>query len=184
MKNLLKIGFILSACMINALISAAQEESHNDPEAYSKAHIAFTNFKLLGISESEYAKCVESVNYQEPLKRHKLVIIGEEIFVDDGQHYDLKANDGILTSTSLSKYAEAVAPVEPGKYRSVKQNVIFFAESFVHSKNPEIAGKFSIECNIVWMSCSQMTGAYQILCKIIGWPWGVFVLKDCKVAWS
>lgn len=184
MKKLLKLAFILFAFPGTAQLSLAQAVNENDPEAYSRAHIAFTDFKLLGVSESEYAKCVESVNYLEPLKRHKLVIIGDEIFVDDGQNYDLVANDGILTSSILSKYAEGILPIEPGKYRHVKQRIIIHDASFEEGKNSGIEGKLSVECNIVWLSCGQMTGIHQILCKIIGWPWGIFILKDCKIGWS
>jgi len=184
MKNVLQIAFILVVLVFNSNYSFAQTDDEKGGEAYSRANIAFTNFRLLGVNASEYVKCVESVNFPEPSKRHKLIIIGEEIFTDDGQHYDLRANDGILTSTGLSKYHESITPIEPGKYRNAKQDIIIYDESFVHIKNPGIAAKLKIECNLIWVPCSQMTGAQQALCNIIGWPWGIFILKDCKITWE
>lgn len=166
--------------------SNAQSDDTLDYEEYSRAHIALTNFKMLGINKNQFAKCVESVNYLDPSKRHKLAIIEGVHFADDGKNFDLKANDGIMTAVQLSNYASGSVMVPPGIYQPVKNNTIVYDSYFLHvdqiygkSQQPE---GFSISCKLNWVKCSAWPIPYRQFCRDFSWPFnGGFEIVECTI---
>jgi hypothetical protein len=91
-------------CTSLPTILHAQDDTIEDWGSYVKSNIAVSKFRILGVTPKQYAKCLETENFYEPEKRLKFLVIGKTIFTDDGQGYDLKADDGILTSKQLFYY--------------------------------------------------------------------------------
>ena len=184
MKLSNKMVIFITIISLVAYQSHAQTDDTPDYEAYSRAHMALTNFKMLGINTNQFAKCVESVNYLDPSNRHKLVIIEGVQFADDGNNYDLKANDGILTSVQLSDYTKESKRIPAGIYQPVKNNAIVYDAIFLHadkvSGNSLQPDGFSISCKLIWVKCSSWPIPYRQFCRDFSWPFnGGFEIAEC-----
>ncbi len=162
-----------------------QNDSGNAEEEYFKKHTALTEFSRLGVNYKQYAKCVRYVNYLEPSKIVKLIVLGKEEFRDDGQNYDLMANDGILTSTLLFFYAEGenVLPIE--SYENSKEDYLIHDEMFEHKESGKIPSpKIYIKCKFKWVDCNELPHPQNIICNAMGWPYGSFKLIECDFGFS
>ena len=193
MKNLFKLVLLIISFGLISEKSFSQVISPPDEEAYCKANIAFTDFQLLGVTSTQHAKCVRAVNYLEPGKTGKRVTINGTDFVDDGLNYDLAANDGILTSTVLSKYSSDAMPLPVGVYQDIKNKTIVFDNSFAHASkiNEPGAGKeietdgLKIVCTFVWTSCNSWPENIRSLCFSTSWPFhGYLTLTQCEFGWA
>lgn len=168
--------------------SYSQTDDTQDWETYSRTNIAFTNFKMLGVNKNQFAKCVESVNYLDATKRHKLVIIEGVQFADDGNINDLIANDGILTSAVLTNYSIGVPTIPVGEYRKIKNDMLVYDAAFSHfgknSNSPQTEG-WGISCKLKWVKCSSWPVPLQSICRDLSWPFnGGFELTECTISWS
>jgi hypothetical protein len=191
MKNLFKllllvISFeLISEKSFSQVIGPPENE-----ENYCKTNIAFKDFQLLGVTSTQYAKCVKAVNYLEPGKTGKRVSINGTDFVDDGLNYDRVANDGILTSTVLSRYSSDMMPLPVGIYQDIKNETAVFDNSFAHvSKiNESTVGKgagmnlFKIKCTFDWVSCNSWPENIRSICYSASWPFtGYFAISKCEI---
>ena len=178
---------ILSFFILMNIISYqtfSQDDQSGEFEAYGKANIAFTNFKLLGVSNTEFAKCVESINYLDPSKTLRFAKINGVVFADDGNNYDLVANDGILTSMVLFKYTLDTPIVDIGVYRLIKNNTTIYDVDFKHKVLADSQGRFgiSITCKFVYVPCSAWPPPIQKLCRQLSWPFiGSYEVTECSV---
>ncbi len=163
----------------------SQDDQLGEFEAYGKANIAFTNFKLLGVSNTEFAKCVESINFLDASKTLRVVMIEGVGYADDGINYDLVANDGILTSTVLFKYTKDSPIVDIGEYRMSKNNATIFDVAFRHKDLIDSQMKslgFSISCKFIYVPCSSWPPQIQKLCRQLSWPFtGGFNVLECTI---
>ena len=193
MKNLFKLALLIISFGLISKKSFSQAISPQDEESYCKANIAFTDFQLLGVTSTQHAKCVRAVNYLEPGKTGKRVTINGTDFVDDGLNYDLVANDGILTSTVLTKYSSDVMPLPVGIYQDIKNKTAVFDNSFAHISKLNESGaskgvemdKFKISCTFVWVSCNTWPPEIRSLCFSTSWPFhGYFTVTQCEVGWA
>ncbi len=164
-----------------SIITFSQDDTGYGQEAYVKTNIAFSKFKLLGVSSRQYAKCLESINYHEPGKKLKFMVIEQIDFADDGRNYDLVAHDGILTSSIAFSYSAGSDIIPQGTYQNTLSHDSFvFDESFSHQAQINAAATSARGCRFKWVSCSQMTNpSQQFLCNWAGWPYGSLVLTGC-----
>jgi hypothetical protein len=155
----------------------------NDAGSYFKTNVAISKFRILGINQKQYAKCVETENFLEPEKRLKFLVIDKTSFADDGQGYDLKADDGVLTSNQLFNYTENRFVAVNSYQESPDYNSILADEHFAFYDNGSHSGKFKIiiGCKFKWVPCSQMSYFQAIACNAVGWPWGSFMITECEV---
>jgi hypothetical protein len=193
MKNLFKLLIVIISFELIPEKSYSQVIGPENEESYCKANIAYTDFQLLGVSSAQYAKCVKAVNYLEPGKTGKRVTINGTDFVDDGLNNDLVANDGILTSTVLSRYSSGVMPLPVGIYQNIKNQTTVFDNSFAHVSKINQSGtgkgagmdKFIFKCKFVWTSCNSWPENIRSLCFSTSWPFhGYFAISECEVGWS
>ncbi|HMK25994.1 MAG TPA: hypothetical protein VK483_08200 [Chitinophagaceae bacterium] len=193
MKNLFKLALLIISFGLISKKSFSQVISPQDEESYCKANIAFTDFQLLGVTSTQHAKCLRAVNYLEPGKTGKRVTINGTDFVDDGLNYDLVANDGILTSTVLSKYSSDVMPLPVGVYQDIKNKTTVFDNNFAHASKLNESGagkgvemdKFKFVCKFVWVSCNSWPENIRSLCFSTSWPFmGYFAVTECEVGWA
>ncbi len=189
MKNLFKLLLLGISFELISEKSFSQVIGLKNEESYCKANLAFKDFQLLGVTSTQYAKCVKVVNYLEPGKTGKMVAINGTDFVDDGLNYDRVANDGILTSTRLSNYSSDQMPLPVGIYQDIKNETILYDDSFAHvSKINESPGgkgagvnKFKISCTFVWVSCNSWPENIRSLCFSFNWPFtGYLAIKECE----
>jgi len=190
MKNLFKLALLIISFGLISEKSFSQVISPQDEESYCKANIAFTDFQVLGVTSTQHAKCVRAINYLEPGKTGKRVTINGTDFVDDGLNYDLVANDGILTSTVLSRYPSDIMPLPVGVYQDIKNKTTVFDNSFAHvgKLNEPGTGKeiepdrFKISCTFSWVSCNSWPENIRSLCFSTSWPFtGYFTVTQCEV---
>ena len=190
MKNLFKFLLLVISFELIAGKSYSQVISPPDEENYCKANIAFQDFQLLGVTSTQYAKCVKLVNYLEPDRIGKRVAINGTDFLDDGLNYDLVANDGILTSTRLSNYSSDQMPLPVGIYQDIKNKTAVIDDNFAHvSKISESsAGKgegmnlVKIKCIFDWVSCNTWPPNLRSLCFSTSWPFtGYFAITKCEL---
>lgn len=188
MKLSIKAVFTIIILSFISYQSHSQSEDTQDYETYSKANIALTSFKILGINNNQFAKCVESINYLEPSKKHKLVIIEGVQFLDDGNNYDLLANDGIMTSIVLFSYSEEATIIPATEYQKLKKDYIFYDSAFLYkatvNNTPQTEG-WGISCKLKWVKCSAWPPPYQSICRQFSWPFnGGFELTECTITWD
>ncbi len=193
MKNLFKLLLLAISFQLILEKSFSQVIGAENEENYCKTNIAYIDFQLLGVSSTQYAKCVKAVNYLEPGKTGKRVSINGTDFVDDGLNYDRVANDGILTSTVLSRYSSDVVPLPPGIYQDIKNKTTVFDNDFayVSKLNESGAGKgietnrFKLVCTFVWVSCNTWPENIRSLCFSTSWPFnGYFAVTQCEIGWA
>lgn len=186
MKKISKLLLCTVALIGFCLIGQAQNSSDISNEAlYVKRNVAMTHFKFLGINAKQYAKCLETVNYLEPEKRIRLVMIDREEYADDGQGFDLVANDGILTSKQAVNYSTGQTVIAIGHYTPALNNPLVHDPLFAHTDRVNgVMGKFGIKikCNVSWESCNDWPPHLQQLCKDITWPFsGGLSITKCSV---
>ena len=185
MKLIIKANLICLLILGFFSNTFAQDVAVEDNGDYVKSNIAVSHFKILGVTRKQYARCIETENYLEPDKKLKFLVVDKTSFADDGQGYDLKEGDGILTSTELSSYNSA-GYVLPGDYKeSEDYNTVIADESFAFYNTVNQAGKIKVICRFKWVPCNQMSNPGQIwLCNWAGWPYGSFVVTDCEIHWE
>lgn len=181
-KKMILMAFISAV----SLTVMAQENDNMYNDVYCRQNIAFSDFRLLGVSNSQFAKCVTAKNYQDAALKIKMVTIEGVDFVDTGEGYDLAANDGILTSKTTFNYESGQQNTEIGQYKDVKGVGIVFDNSFAHiSKVPGAEGKLSVACNFSWVNCNSWPPAYQSICNSITWPFsGYLNISNCRITWT
>jgi hypothetical protein len=179
MRKLLKFKLACLLFAVMATTGSAQDDVA-DYEAYAKTNIAVTKFRILGVTEKQYVKCVETENFLEPEKNLKFVIIEKATYTDDGQGYDLKADDGILTSNQLSSYP-GPDYTPPGTYReSPYYNELLADETFAH--RPGLTEKIIIKCKFKWVNCSDLPeGPRKVICLL---AYGSFTISECEVTFE
>ena len=188
MKKIRMLATIFPGLFFCSLNMAAQDPTGkpDETETYIRQNIVFTKFRMLGVDERQYAKCVESVNYLDADKRLKSVLIDDVEYLDDGKKYDLVENDGILTSTNVFQYEPKLPYLSPGVYKDSNEDVVVYDDEFLHMGEVQSKSIFSIgiNCRFKWVKCSQMTGIRREICYQMGWPWGEFQLIECGVGIS
>jgi hypothetical protein len=182
MKN--AIRSILLVLMIQPVtapcFSQASEES---AEQYFRSNIALTNFKILGVNDRQYAKCLESENFDDVTRRLGAVVIDKVTFLDDGRNYDLEANDGILTSTTLFEYTST--PIRAGTYRAPGKDYYVFDDTFRHTANlSEWPPRIKITATLKWVPCKKMEEPDKTICYMVGWPYGWFELSKIDITFE
>lgn len=182
MKKYLLFG--LGAILLSGLsiISFSQDGSGDDLETYVKANIAISKFKILGVNQKQYAKCLETENYLEPEKKLKFLIIDKTSFADDGNGYDLTAGDGILTSNELFSYTGNSYVLQGSYKESPDHDAILADEQFAHHASKGLAEKLKITigCKLKWVTCNEMSYWQAVACNAMGWPHGGFRLTECE----
>lgn len=177
--------FGLCAILLTSLSFQAysQNDSGDDMESYWKKNIAISKFKILGVNQKQYAKCLETENYFEPDKKLKFLIIDKTSFADDGQGYDLNAGDGILTSNQLFSYTGNGYVLQGSYQESPDHNSILADEHFEYHNNASLAEKLKIiiGCKFKWVPCSQMSYWQAVACNAMGWPHGSFRITECEL---
>src|SRR5687768_14847262 len=172
----------LLACLLllSTTITSFAQDDVADYEEYAKTNIAVTKFRMLGVTQKQYVKCVETENFLEPEKKLKFLMIEKAIYADNGQGYDLVADDGILTSNQLSNYTGSEY-ISPGSYKETPYfNEIVADELFAFRTT--LAEKFSIKCKVKWVKCSDLPeGPQKTVCFLAGWPFGGFTLIECEI---
>lgn len=157
-----------------------QDDGSADLEKYIKSNIALGDGRVLGVSSTNYVRCLQSVNYAEPGKRLSSVEIDRVVYMDDGTGYDLVAEDGIMTSNVPFSYQEYEKPVPIGEYRLVKDNFVVHDPLFEH----DFGGRIVVEiaCDVSLVTCSQ--GGNCLACQWGIWPHGCVRLKNCRLRLS
>jgi hypothetical protein len=154
----------LSVMVTNLIVASVYSQSDGmDPdEQYCRANIAYSSPMILGVDESNYARCVRGKNYLEPGRTPSRVVINGVDFVDDGQNNDIKANDGILTSTQLFPYAKGGKVLSPGEYQA-KSNLVIIDPIFEHTGKigPD---RIKVTIKFVWVKCTSWPQEYQQIC--------------------
>ncbi len=188
MKYVFKTAILIIALGLYSEKIFAQEIEPQSDESYCKANVAITNFKILGVSTTKYARCAEAINFLEKSKRVRMVKIDGVEFVDNGEDNDLVADDGIMTSRVLFDYARDGGNVPIGQYVVTRDNSIVYDASFAHVSKINTgmtAGKISIACDVYWESCDSWPPAYQSLCRRFTWPFsGSIVIANCRITWT
>lgn len=155
---------------------------------YIKMNMQYTDFSILGIGENFYTHTLTVLNISGDTKRtiRSQVFQGEE-FLDDGLGFDIKANDGILTSKR--KYASTQKLfVAKGQYKMVSDIVIADSkyayskyQQDYNSKKPKI--KVTVDCDfhsVPCCNCSSDCGA----CKLGWWPHSCVEFSNCHVTFT
>lgn len=175
------LGAILFASL--SFQAFSQNDIGDDMESYWKKNIAISKFKILGVNQKQYAKCLETENYFEPDKNLKFLLLDKTSFADDGQGYDLKAGDGILTSNQLFAYTSNSYVLQGSYQASPDHDAILADEQFAHQTNNGLAEKFKIifSCKFKWVPCSEMSYWQAIACNAMGWPHGSFRITECEL---
>ena len=171
-------------CIIQALVvtqlALAQSDEEEDYGNYCRENIALTQFRLLGVDEVSYAKCVSSENFLEPGRRLPTVNIDGTLYVDDGTKNDLVAGDGVMTSVDRYKYESASQHIQPGQYQPTGPDNYVVDEAFRHSEKVGEAGRgLIISCRFRWVRCRDMPQPDRFICFAGGWPYGSFQLVEC-----
>ena len=170
-------------CMVLWLADArSQDQEEGDVEKYLKSNIAFGNGRVLGISDTRYARCIEAVDYADPGRKIISVEIDGVEYADDGKGFDLAASDGIMTSVVHYSYLEFEKPIPIGEYRRIRENFVMHDRSFGH----DVAGKLVVEvaCDVSFVPCSQ--GGNCRACAWGIWPHGCIMVRNCRlrVVWE
>lgn len=175
------VAWLTCTSLLNTL--HAQDDTIEDWGSYVKSNIAVSKFRILGVTPKQYAKCLETENFYEPEKRLKFLVIGKTTFTDDGQGYDLKADDGILTSNQLFYYSSR-ANLLPGEYKETPDfNELLADEEFAY--RPETTEKLIIRCKFKWTKCKDLSTPQQaLICQIAGWPFGGFEILECEITFE
>jgi hypothetical protein len=185
MKKMTELGLCALLFITVSLGAYSQDVSSEEEGNYVKRNIALTKFKMLGVSAKQYAKCVESVNYQDPVRKLKAIVIDKTEYADDGENYDRVANDGIMTSTTLFFYSDGQTVAAPGQYLEAKKNVIVHDLQFEHLQSLRSAeGKFgiTIACDVFWRDCNSWPPELQSFCRRMSWPFsGSVVIRNCRI---
>lgn len=184
------IGLSCICLLVTAFISPvfSQADLSSDAQSYEnyvRSNIAISKFKVLGVNRKQYAKCLQTENFLEPESQLKYVVIDKTTFADDGNGYDLKAGDGILTSTELFTYTKG-APVEGGTYQETAEyHTIITDPLFEHTSEAGRSSSIGIKCKTKFVPCNQLSEpAHQWLCNWAGWPYGEIIFYDCQIDFS
>jgi hypothetical protein len=165
-------------CMAVWLAEArGQDHDAMDTEKYLKSNIAFGNGRVLGLSDTRYARSIEAVDYAEPGRKIMSVEIDGVEYADDGKGFDLVEADGILTSVMSYSYLEFEKAIPIGEYRRIRENFVMHDRSFEH----DVAGKLVVEvaCDMNFVPCSQ--GGNCKVCELNIWPYGCVRVRNCRV---
>lgn len=160
----------------------AQNNVGDTEDDYSRAHIAYSGFSVLGINTTQYARAVKCDNYLEPDKKHRRLLIEGEEYLDNGEGNDLVAHDGILTSVNIFSYPKGSVAVVPGQYREVGGGAILYDPGFLHTDRIE-SSRFKIKfgCKMKWIKCSSWP-SHQEICRRLSWPFtGYFEIVECDI---
>ena len=87
MKKWKLFGMLVVVLLSNKAVKAQTADGEYN-EAYARAHIAYSEFMKLGLTDLLYAKCVKGVNYLEPGVIPGIVSIDGEEYRDDGSLND------------------------------------------------------------------------------------------------
>lgn len=175
---------LITLCSVLSTDSMAQDDSDVYNEAYARAHIAYTDFMRLGVSNNAFVKCVKAVNYFESGIVPKIVNINGEEFRDDGLNYDLKASDGVLTSSKATPYEKDNPVIAIGTYQISSIGKTLYNDGFLHENSVNRASAFIIKCTWVWVSCYTWPENIRELCFRMSWPfYGYWEVKECTLGW-
>jgi len=150
---------------------------------YFKRNSALTDFAKLGVSEEGYARCATSINLRDPENTVKLITLDEEEFRDDGAGYDLRANDGILTSVKLFPYDKGESLIPAGQYRKLADDFLLHDELFEHLSAARFPlPKIYVSCNIRVTHCGSLPEPQRSECYQAGPPYTHFHFYGCHLA--
>ena len=94
-------------CMVLWLADArSQDQEEGDVEKYLKSNIAFGNGRVLGISDTRYARCIEAVDYADPGRKIISVEIDGVEYADDGKGFDPTVKRKGIGITNMSSRAK------------------------------------------------------------------------------
>ncbi len=176
----LKWRFAITLCLfLFSRVAFSQDDFTDSEELYFKKNTALTDFSKIGVNNKQYAKCLKNVNFLEPGNTMNITIVGKTEFRDDGRNYDLAADDGILTSTTLFLYDEGETVLPAGGIEMNKQEYLLHDEIFEHTGRFPI--KFHISCKTKWVPCNQLPYPMSTVCNEMGPPYGLLVFYDCIV---
>ena len=147
---------------------------------YFRKNVALTEFSRLGVNAKQFARCLKVVNFLEADRLLNVLKMGKMEFKDDGQGYDLVANDGILTSLTLDYYdpGDEVLPV--GSYAYPKDEYLVHDPQFEHLATEKLPlPRLRISCKTRWVPCSQMPHPINVICQEMGPPYGSLEFYDC-----
>jgi hypothetical protein len=152
---------------------------------YFKRHTALTDFVKLGVNDAGYAKCVTNINFRDPENTVKMVTMNSEDFRDDGQYYDLRANDGILTSVTLTSYSKGENPIPAGQYEKLQEEYLVHDELFEHLATGRLFPKLSLTCRVRSVHCEEFSEPGRSLCYRLGPPYRHLDFYDCHftISW-
>lgn len=184
MKKVIQSGLYSLLVIGIGSVGYSQDMGVLDEENYVKKNVALTKFKILGVNAKAYAKCIESQNFAETSRQIRYTELEKVEFVDNGEDYDLVANDGIMTSKTLFGY-EGQPVLSPGEYKEVRTNVGIHDPQFEHvQKLSTQEGKIKVlfTCGFYWKPCSAWPPAAQNICRRLSWPFsGGLVVHNCSV---
>lgn len=179
----------ISLCSLPLLLFSFSgiAQSHADPflaEEYARMHLAYTSPMQLGLSETEYARCIRVQDFTGSGQLPRHVVLNGVAFYDDGSLNDLEANDGILTSREGFTYSKGAAWVPVGEYRDLGRPYFICDERFSH--HPKVpADKFKIIVRTRWVPCSEWPEGYRQLCLRLCWPFtGSLQIEAIEVVWE
>ena len=171
---------LILACGLTASGQDDVGENVSGDEAYYKKNTALTEFSRLGVNAKQFAKCLRVVNYLDADRRLNVLKMGKLEFKDDGQGYDLVANDGILTSVDLAFYEPGEQVLPAGSYAYPKEEYLVHDPLFEHLSTAKVPlPRLRIACRTRWVPCSQMPHPINIICQEMGPPYGSLEFYDC-----
>lgn len=178
----IKLMILLALTSYMTTETRAQGDADVYDEAYARANLAYTDFMKLGISQTEYVRCVKVKNYLEPGITPKIVSIDGVEYKDDGKGYDTKEGDGILTAVKPTSYAKGAAVIGTGTYYVLPGNYFICDDLFKHgSSAAELILKIKINCEFEWVSCNTWPPEVRRYCFQFNWPFvGYLALKKCE----
>lgn len=184
MRKYLSFGTVL--LLIGAVLasgsSKAQSTSFQTDPVYFQKNLALTNFVRLGVDGQTFARCVRAVNYLEPAITPKLARLKGEEFRDDGQGFDLRANDGILTSVKSFSYLKGETVIPAGQYQKSASEYVVHDELFEHIGTERLPFPgIRIRCKARTIFCSDLPEPARTFCYRLGPPYSSIEFYDCEI---
>ncbi|RYY86793.1 MAG: hypothetical protein EOO15_13510 [Chitinophagaceae bacterium] len=182
-----KIFLFLILCLGVCTGSFAQK-SAGDEQLYFKQHVALTDARVRVVAKGQLVREIVLADFSKTQKIAPAFGLNNDVFLDDGKGNDLKAGDGVYTSTDIYPGTEKTAGLEEGATRSTLDKPVV-DPGFSHqaelekyfSADQSATGKvgISLTCDMVWCNCASNCRCRA--CDVSWLPHRCFELKNCSV---
>lgn len=184
-KNLWAVGLLMLIGSLAPGLGLAQSVDFQSDPNYFQKNSALTDFVRLGVDAQTFARCVRSRNYLEPSLNPKLARLNGEEFRDDGAGYDLRANDGILTSVRSFAYGKGETVIPQGQYQKSGSDIMIHDDLFEHLGAERIPFPgIRIKCKTKTVHCADFPEPARTICYRLGPPYTTIEFYDCEIEFT